>query len=94
MECKHWDFIKPFLAFFRSSTNLHTTKSRSTRSVRIPWYQRPILKNNQYIDIQKNAMMIGLFAIVSKAHWAFLSKLMFLLFVLVSGPIYHWHCNF
>ncbi|XP_019894670.1 uncharacterized protein LOC101893667 [Musca domestica] len=47
----------------RSSTNLHTTKSRSTRSVRIPWYQRPILKNNQYIDIQKNAMMIGLFAI-------------------------------
>ncbi|XP_073818254.1 protein pasi2 [Musca autumnalis] len=47
----------------RSSTNLHTTKSRSTRSVRIPWYQKPILKNNQYIDIQKNAMMIGLFAI-------------------------------
>ncbi|XP_065367794.1 uncharacterized protein pasi2 [Calliphora vicina] len=47
----------------RSSTNLHTVKSRSTRSVRIPWYQRPILKNNQYIDIQKNAMMIGLFAI-------------------------------
>uniref|UniRef100_A0A1A9VGF8 Uncharacterized protein n=1 Tax=Glossina austeni TaxID=7395 RepID=A0A1A9VGF8_GLOAU len=47
----------------RSSTNLHTVKSRSTRSVRIPWYQRPILKNNQYIDIQKSALLIGLFAI-------------------------------
>lgn len=34
--------------------------------MRIPWYQKPILKNNQYIDIQKNAMMIGLFAIVSR----------------------------
>jgi len=38
--------------------------SRSTRSVRIPWYQRPLLKNNQYIDIQKGAMLVGLFAIV------------------------------
>lgn len=40
--------------------------SRSTRSVRIPWYQRPLLKNNQYIDIQKGAMLIGLFAVVRK----------------------------
>ncbi|XP_037943595.1 uncharacterized protein LOC119676428 [Teleopsis dalmanni] len=47
----------------RSSTNLHSIKSRSTRSVRIPWYQRPILQNNQYIDIQKSSMLIGLFAI-------------------------------
>ncbi|KAH8351101.1 hypothetical protein KR084_003785 [Drosophila pseudotakahashii] len=47
----------------RSSTNLHSKMSRSTRSVRIPWYQRPLLKNNQYIDIQKGAMLIGLFAI-------------------------------
>eukprot|EP00099_Drosophila_melanogaster_P022413 NP_649883.1 pasiflora 2, isoform A [Drosophila melanogaster] len=47
----------------RSSTNLHSKMSRSTRSVRIPWYQRPLLKNNQYIDIQKGAMLVGLFAI-------------------------------
>ncbi|KAH8294820.1 hypothetical protein KR018_003372, partial [Drosophila ironensis] len=47
----------------RSSTNLHSKMSRSTRSVKIPWYQRPLLKNNQYIDIQKGAMLIGLFAI-------------------------------
>ncbi|XP_034485794.1 uncharacterized protein LOC117790448 [Drosophila innubila] len=47
----------------RSSTNLHSKMSRSTRSVRIPWYQRPLLKNNQYIDIQKGAMLIGLFAV-------------------------------
>lgn len=47
----------------RSSTNLHSIKSRSMRSVRVPWYQRPILKNNQYIDIQKNSMLIGIFSI-------------------------------
>ncbi|KAH8272643.1 hypothetical protein KR044_008487, partial [Drosophila immigrans] len=47
----------------RSSTNLHSKMSRSTRSVRIPWYHRPLLKNNQYIDIQKGAMLIGLFAV-------------------------------
>ncbi|XP_055851303.1 uncharacterized protein LOC129915672 [Episyrphus balteatus] len=47
----------------RSSTNLHSIKSRSTRSVRIPWYQKPILKNNQYIDVQKSALLIGFFSI-------------------------------
>lgn len=47
----------------RSSTNLHSIKSRSTRSVRIPWYQRPILKSNEYMDIQKSSLLTGLFAI-------------------------------
>lgn len=72
--------ITPICNLYRSSTNLHTVKSRSTRSVRIPWYQRPILKNNQYIDIQKNAMMIGLFAIVSV--FGFLTQRSLLMFIL------------
>ncbi|CAD7094071.1 unnamed protein product [Hermetia illucens] len=47
----------------RSSTNLHSVKSRSVRSVRIPWYQKPIMKNNEYIDIQKGALLTGFFSL-------------------------------
>uniref|UniRef100_A0A0K8TPZ5 Putative conserved plasma membrane protein n=1 Tax=Tabanus bromius TaxID=304241 RepID=A0A0K8TPZ5_TABBR len=47
----------------RSSSNLHSIKSRSLKSVRIPWYQKPILHNNEHIDIQKGALLTGLFAI-------------------------------
>ncbi|KAL5278210.1 hypothetical protein ACFFRR_003080 [Megaselia abdita] len=46
----------------RSSTNLHS-KSRSMKSVQIPWYRKPILKNNDYIDIQKCALLTGFFSI-------------------------------
>ncbi|XP_055390121.1 uncharacterized protein LOC129619066 isoform X2 [Condylostylus longicornis] len=38
-------------------------KSRSARSVRIPWYRKPVLKNNEYIDIQKGALLVGIFSI-------------------------------
>lgn len=47
----------------RSSTNLHSVKSRSMRSVRIPWYQKPILHNNEYIDIQRGALLTGFFSL-------------------------------
>jgi len=46
----------------RSSTNLHS-KTRSLKSVQIPWYRKPILKNNDYIDIQKCALLTGFFSI-------------------------------
>uniref|UniRef100_U5EPB4 Putative conserved plasma membrane protein n=1 Tax=Corethrella appendiculata TaxID=1370023 RepID=U5EPB4_9DIPT len=41
----------------RSSSNLHS--ARSMKSVRIPWYQKPILHNNEYLDIQKGAILVG-----------------------------------
>uniref|UniRef100_A0A6B2EE62 Uncharacterized protein n=1 Tax=Phlebotomus kandelakii TaxID=1109342 RepID=A0A6B2EE62_9DIPT len=42
------------------SSNLQSGKSRSLKSVRIPWYQKPLLKNNAYMDVQKGAMITAL----------------------------------
>jgi len=47
----------------RSSTNLASQKSRSMKSVKVPWYQKPILHNNKYINVQKSAMFAALFSI-------------------------------
>ena len=49
----------------RSSTNLASQKSRSMKSVRIPWFQKPLLKNNKYMDLQKGAMIAALVSLVS-----------------------------
>lgn len=49
----------------RSLSNLHSQKSRSMKSVKIPWYEKPILKNNKYFNIQRGSMLAGLFAFVS-----------------------------
>lgn len=46
----------------RSSANLRS--SRSVRSVKIPWYQKPILKHAYILDIQRGAMLIAVFALV------------------------------
>lgn len=71
--------------------------SRSTRSVRIPWYQRPLLKNNQYIDIQKGAMLIGLFAVVSLVVCLYLTLLIrvppqFLSLFTIATTIFDIYC--
>ncbi|EAT38135.1 AAEL009936-PA [Aedes aegypti] len=47
----------------RSQSNLHSQRSRSMKSVRIPWYQKPLLHNNKYIDIQRGAIITGTFSI-------------------------------
>ncbi|XP_077286675.1 protein pasi2 [Arctopsyche grandis] len=45
----------------RSSTNLRSTKSM--RSVKIPWYQRPILHDAVVLDIQRGSLLTGVLAI-------------------------------
>ena len=47
----------------RSSANLRS--SRSAKSVKIPWYQKPILSNAYVIDIQRGALLTGIFALVN-----------------------------
>lgn len=49
----------------RSYSNLQASsiKSKSLRSIKIPWYRKPILKNNEFVDIQKFALVCGLFSI-------------------------------
>lgn len=51
--------------WFRSLSNLHSQKSRSMKSVKIPWYQKPILHNNKYVNVQRGAMLAALFSFVS-----------------------------
>jgi len=47
----------------RSSANLKS--SRSLRSVRIPWYQKPILQDAIVLDIQRGALVTGFYSLVS-----------------------------
>jgi hypothetical protein len=46
----------------RSSANLRS--SRSARSVKIPWYQKPILTHAFVLDIQRGAMFTAIFSLV------------------------------
>lgn len=61
----------PSLPFVRcrSLSNLHSQKTRSMRSVHTPWYQKPLLQNNKYVNVQKGAMFASLFSLVSKSLW-------------------------
>lgn len=45
----------------RSSANLRS--SRSVRSVKIPWYQKPILTHAFILDIQRGAMLTAIFSV-------------------------------
>ncbi|XP_054006647.1 uncharacterized protein LOC128891261 [Hylaeus anthracinus] len=45
----------------RSSANLKS--SRSVRSVKIPWYQKPILTHAYVLDIQRGAMLTAAFSL-------------------------------
>lgn len=47
----------------RSSANLKS--SRSMRSVKTCWYQKPILTNAYLLDIQRGAMFTALFSLVN-----------------------------
>ncbi|GLG99514.1 Uncharacterized protein GBIM_05966 [Gryllus bimaculatus] len=46
----------------RSSANLKS--SRSTRSIRVPWYQRPILQNAVVLDIQRASVLTGTYSLL------------------------------
>jgi len=45
------------------SSNLRST--RSMKSLRVPWYQRPILKNAFFLDTQRGALLIAFYSLVS-----------------------------
>lgn len=47
----------------RSNANLRS-HSRSVKSVKIPWYQKPILTQVIFLDVQRGAVFTGIFALV------------------------------
>lgn len=48
-----------------SHSNFRSQMSRSMKSLKMPWYQRPMMKNNQYMNIQKGAIIMAIVGIVS-----------------------------
>lgn len=44
------------------SSNLRST--RSMKSLRVPWYQRPILKDAYFLDTQRGALAISFYSLV------------------------------
>ncbi|KAI5640436.1 hypothetical protein NE865_07187 [Phthorimaea operculella] len=45
----------------KSSTNLRSTKS--VRSLRVPWYQKPILHNAVVLDLQRGSLLMGFISV-------------------------------
>ncbi|XP_071441080.1 uncharacterized protein pasi2 [Hetaerina americana] len=46
----------------RSSANLKST--RSMRSIKIPWYRKPILKDAMILDIQRGSLVVGIYSLI------------------------------
>ncbi|KAK9508286.1 hypothetical protein O3M35_007983 [Rhynocoris fuscipes] len=46
----------------RSTSNLKS--SRSVRSLKIPWYRRPILQDAYFIDIQRGSLIAAIYSLV------------------------------
>lgn len=46
----------------RSSTNLRSTKS--VRSLRVPWYQKPILHDAYFLDLQRGSLLTGILSLI------------------------------
>lgn len=44
------------------SSNLRST--RSMKSLRVPWYQRPILQDAYFLDTQRGALVIAFYSLV------------------------------
>ncbi|CAG9131748.1 hypothetical protein JYU34_021727 [Plutella xylostella] len=45
----------------KSSTNLRSTKS--VRSLRVPWYQKPILHDAYFLDLQRGSLLTACFSV-------------------------------
>lgn len=72
----------------RSSANLKS--SRSMRSVRIPWYQKPVLQDAIVLDIQRGALVTGFFSLVSSYSAAGVSHCISLYLAIF---LCHWAWN-
>lgn len=47
----------------RSTSNLKST--RSMRSLKIPWYRRPLVQDAYILDIQRGALVAGIYSLVT-----------------------------
>lgn len=54
----------------RSTANLRS--SRSVRSIRIPWYRKPLLQDAYFLDIQRASLLTACYSFVSTFLQCFL----------------------
>lgn len=47
----------------RSTANLRS--SRSLKSLKIPWYRKPILQDAYFLDIQRGSLLVAFYSFVS-----------------------------
>ena len=52
----------------RSTANLRS--SRSIKSLKIPWYRRPLITDSIILDVQRAAVLMAVFSLVcTNLHW-------------------------
>lgn len=64
----------------RSSANLRS--SRSVKSLKVPWYRKPILQESIFLDVQRSSLITAFFSLVRsiffiKMIWNIISILKF-----------------
>ncbi|KAF2892530.1 hypothetical protein ILUMI_13645 [Ignelater luminosus] len=47
----------------RSSANLRSSRSRSLKSLKVPWYKKPLVQDVFFMDVQRFALVIGFFSL-------------------------------
>lgn len=47
-----------------SRSSVHIPRSRSVRSLKIPWYKKPIIQEAIFFNVQKSAMLIAVFSLL------------------------------
>ncbi|VVC99647.1 unnamed protein product [Leptidea sinapis] len=53
----------------KSSTNLRSSKS--IKSLRVPWYQKPILHDAFVLDLQRGSLLTGFISVSNRVHLRF-----------------------
>lgn len=50
----------------RSSANLRSSRSRSVKSLKTPWYRKPLVQETffSFLDVQRASMLIAVFSLV------------------------------
>lgn len=48
----------------RSTANLRSSRSRSLKSLQVPWYKKPLVQDVVVLDVQRISLMMGFFSLV------------------------------
>lgn len=66
----------------KSTSNLKSV--HSLKSLKIPWYKKPLVQDAFFVDIQRACLYVGFYAIVSVIiNWQFQIECMLLIFLLL-----------